>query len=204
MPLHSTPLQSPVKELAKMLIGTFDNSQQAAEDQDFILVQYDNCAVTLQDSPFTADAIAIFAEQTANTPTKSFARRRLMVVHAATVDSSNTEEAAVEVEFYTFKHDDRWAGFAQQHRADQIATSLPVIDAADLDLYECSLFFELQGDRFVGGTVAGGCVHHYAGAERLIIEAQLTARELSVWERWYDGVGQQVAGAVKGPYIYRA
>lgn len=73
-----------------------------------------------------------------------------------------------------------------------------------MGLYECSLFFVPQGDHFVGGTAAEGCVHHYAGAERLIIEAQLRTGELSVWERWYDGVGKQVAGAVKGPYIYRA
>ena len=52
MPLHSAPLQSSVKALAKMLIGTFDNTQQAAEDRDFILVKYDNCAVTLRHSPF--------------------------------------------------------------------------------------------------------------------------------------------------------
>lgn len=176
--------------IGKLLDGKFNNSAQAAQDSEFTLVYYHNCLVKIQDSYFGENYLTIFAQQTANTPLVKFARRRLMHIFP-TLNQQETEVA-----FYTLKEDEQFANFSAQPLEKRI------ISSQDIHEYECSLFFIRQGDIFVGGTPKGGCEHHYRGAEKLIIEAVLSSEKLSVWERWYDRNGKQVAGSRKSPYIY--
>ncbi|ERN41963.1 CpeT/CpcT family (DUF1001) [Rubidibacter lacunae KORDI 51-2] len=177
--------------LSELLIGCFDSSEQAAADPDFALVRYENCALDLVNcTTADADTRYIYAEQTANTPTVQFARRRIMQVRPAANDRQ------LEVAFYTLADESRWASFCSRDGARSLMPE-------DLGPYECSLFFQWLGDRFAGGTPAGGCAHQYRGAARLTIAAELSTTELNVWERWYDASGRQVAGPVSGPYRYK-
>jgi hypothetical protein len=180
-----------IHKIAEFLTGKFDNFSQAASDPRFIPVEYNNCLVEIVDSSFPQDSLSVFAEQIGNTPKISFNRRRLMQIRPS------ADRNMVEVAFYTFKHDDRFAGLGDRH------SSQHTLLAEDIGEYECSLFFAEDDGIYVGGTPEGGCAHHYQGAETLVIQGTLSSEQLAIWERWYDKNGTQMAGSVIGPYIYR-
>lgn len=192
MPAQTTAITpADVRDLAELLLGCFDNAEQAAAiGSEFALVRYNNREVAFATAADDADSRYIFAEQTANTPTVQFARRRIMHVRP----SADGQQA--EIAFYALADEDRWVAECARHKTSTLTLE-------DLGTYECSLFYQRAGDRFVGGTPAGGCRHDYRGAVKLVIEAELSAEELAVWERWYDATGQQVAGPVSGPYRYK-
>jgi hypothetical protein len=183
-------LDPQVRQVAEFLTGKFDNSTQSATDPAFIPVTYNNCQVEIVNSVFPVDSISVFAEQIGTTPQISFARRRLMQVRLY------SDRQLVEVAFYHLNEDDRFADLGEQSR------ELYKLKAEDIGEYECSLFFTGENGIYVGGTPEGGCPHHYQGAETLIIQGNLSSEKLAIWERWYDKNGNQVAGPVKGPYIY--
>lgn len=183
--------QTDIRDLAALLTGCFDNAAQAtaAADSEFTLVRYENCPVTIADRAPDDASEYIFAEQIADTPAVQFARRRIMQVRPS------SDKQCLEIAFYTLAAEERWAGSGKGGAALDLTRQ-------DLGSYECSLFYRRAGDRFVGGTPAGGQPHTYRGAVKLVIAAELSPEELAVWERWYDASGQQVAGPVSGPYRY--
>jgi hypothetical protein len=66
----------------------------------------------------------------------------------------------------------------------------------------CEVNLEWLEDAFVGGTPERSCLTDYNGATYMMSEATITETEVRSWDRGYDGDGQQVWGAVDGPYVF--
>lgn len=67
----------------------------------------------------------------------------------------------------------------------------------------CSIVLRAQADdSFKGATLANECASSLRGASYATSEAEITPTGLRTWDRGYDASGQQVWGAVKGPYEF--
>ena len=55
---------------------------------------------------------------------------------------------------------------------------------------------------FVGSTEGNGCASSLAGASYATSEVLITADGMRTWDRGFDGDGNQVWGATKGPYQF--
>ncbi|MDY6939662.1 MAG: CpcT/CpeT family chromophore lyase [Cyanobacteriota bacterium] len=178
-----------VNAIAQMLNGKFDNAAQVAEDESFLPVRQNNCPVTIENSPFPENTPVLVSEQAANAPTLQFASQRILQIR----------RSDLQLEMASYKlNGDGYADFCDRPETER------VLSAGQIGDPECSIFFEREGDEFVGSTPPGGCPSNFRGSQYLTIDARFSSERLEIWERWYDAEGNQVAGSETETYVYLA
>lgn len=179
-----------VNAVAQLFNGAFDNSAQVAADDTFLPVRFNNCPVIIPNSPFPETTPVLISEQASNAPTLQFASQRLVQIRRS-ADGETIELASYKLE------GEGWADFCDRPLEER------QIQANAIGSAECTIIFKPKDEAFVGVTPPGGCPSQFRGSETVTIDARFSQDSLEMWERWYDGAGNQVAGSQTGAYLYR-
>ncbi|MGB5900457.1 MAG: CpcT/CpeT family chromophore lyase [Geitlerinemataceae cyanobacterium] len=180
-----------VNAVAQFFNGAFDNSAQVAEDETFLPVRFNNCPAIVTDSPFPETTPILVSEQASNAPTLQFASQRLVQIRRS-ADGARIELASYKLE------GEGWADFCDRPPEDRLVAAEAIGNA------ECTIVFTPDGDEgFIGSTPPGGCSSNFRGSAAVTIDARFSRDGLEMWERWFDGSGNQVAGSQTGAYLYR-
>jgi CpeT/CpcT family (DUF1001) len=179
-----------VNAVAQLFNGAFDNSAQVAEDDTFLPVRYHNCPVIVLNSAFPETTPILLSEQASNAPTLQFASQRLVKIRRS------VDGGAIELASYKLRGEE-WANFCDRQPEER------QIEAGAIGDAECTIILRPEEGEFIGSTPPGGCASRFRGSEAMTIEARFSQDGLEIWERWYDGAGNQVAGSETNAYWYR-
>lgn len=179
-----------VNAIAQLFNGAFDNAEQAAADSSFLPVRLHNCPAAISDSPFPETTPILVSEQASNSPELQFASQRLVQFRRS------GESGAIELASYKLEGEG-WDNFCHRPLEER------QIPAAAIGNAECTIVFRFEEGIFIGSTPEGGCPSNFRGSEAVTIDARFSRDGLDLWERWYDGEGNQVAGSQTGAYLYR-
>lgn len=184
------PLPSPnAKAAAVMLVGSYDNAQQAAADA--------NCpSLVLHICPIWTDRIDglwVYVEQaTADKPETPYRQRVYQIV-------DGNEALAVDCRLYELPDNPlQFAGAWKEHAAlNQVSPYLLLPRAG------CTITLNRSADGdWVGATQPQQCLTDYKGAAYTTSAVTLTSKELRSWDRGFDDKGTQVWGSTTGPTIF--
>jgi CpeT protein len=174
--------------LASWLAGEFDSADQAATDGAYYAISMRLCPVEVP----ALGARVLYIEQATMDALDEPYRQRLYVVESVSADvavsrvyeatRSSTESALV--------------GLCEDPAAARI-------DAADFALRGgCDVVLTWDGARFTGGTEGEDCESSLGGAAYATSAVTLTPEALTSWDQGWDDQGEQVWGAVDGPYVF--
>jgi len=182
------PLEPVAPQLALWLAGIFDSAAPAARDRRYWDVQVSACFVTVQglDRPDV-----LYVEQAMKDSLDAPYRQRLYIVEPEDPPHLRAVSRVFEV-----RGAERLVGAC----GDPFSVR---IDVADLTARSgCDVHVEWTGDRFVGGTVGHECGSTLNGASYATSEAEIRADGFTSWDRGFTADGEQVWGAVAGPYEF--
>jgi hypothetical protein len=179
-----------VEAVAARLQGEFSNAEQvAAQPLDFSQIEYSMCPIEISGLEISTAARLRFAEQTIFLPNRLIKRYALYIVEPI------VEGGVAAVQSAVFTTTDGLAGMCGKPFADR------VVDASVVKLVaDCRIPYRNLEGNYVGET---SCSSTFQGSARLQIHETLLSDQIQVWERWFDSLGNQVAGSKVGPYIYR-
>ncbi len=176
--------------LVECMAGTFSSSAQSQSDPDNYF------EIRLVVTPIwidRSDAHWLYIEQAA---AESLDRPYRQRVYRITQQPDGTFQSDI----YTlpgnpFTYAGAWRG----------PGPLMNMSPTDLELPErCSIVLELVGpDELIGSTIGDGCVSTLRGASYATSEVRITPNTQESWDRGFDVAGNQVWGAVPGPYIFQ-
>lgn len=181
-----------VSTVRDYLVGSFDSSQQAAEDPEYrvIVLHMAECWKSRTDGPW------IYVEQAmAEKPEAPYRQRvyKLDALPDGKVRSNVYELPGPPEEVAKL--------FAGEWKKPQ-----PLADISPEDLIErdgCAILLTRQPDgSFVGSTGPMSCPSTLRGAAYATSEVTMTQTILRSWDRGFNKNGNQVWGATKGAYVF--
>lgn len=184
--------RSDVSTVRDYLVGSFDSSQQAAEDPEYrtIVLHMAECWKSRADGPW------LYVEQAMAEKPETPYRQRVYKLVAL-------PEGKVRSDVYELPGppDEVARLFAGEWKKPQ---PLPDISPDDLLARDgCSIVLTRQPDgSFVGSTGAMSCPSTLRGAAYATSEVTMTQTVLRSWDRGFNKNGNQVWGAIKGAYIF--
>ncbi|MFN4907905.1 MAG: chromophore lyase CpcT/CpeT [Bacteroidota bacterium] len=175
-----------IDTLAMWLTGSFSSQKHSEIDS-----AYHNVVLNMQ--PFwkqRTDGVWIIVEQAmAATPDAPYRQRVYRVLRV--------EENMIEIEIYTWKDPKRVVG------AWRDVTGLDDLSPSDLVRRRgCEVYLQRDEVKFLGSTHGTACSSDIRGASYATSEVQISANVISSWDRGFTSAGEQVWGAVKGPYYF--
>ena len=188
-PRGSGPIDNDVKRLARWMTGTFDSSQQAADDDRYFNIRL----VMLPIWTDRSDGRWLYVEQAADGSLDEPYRQRVYRLHGA-------GRGVVWSDVYTLPGDP--LAFANFWRTGD--DPFQQITPEDLTLRRgCSIrLTPADADHYAGETIGEGCESTLRGANYATSEVFIGADVLWSWDRGWNDQGQQVWGATAGPYIF--
>lgn len=184
--------RSDVSTVREYLVGSFDSSQQAAEDPEYrvIVLHMADCWKSRTDGPW------IYVEQAmAEKPEAPYRQRvyKLVALPEGKVRSDVYELPGPPEEVAKL--------FAGEWKKPQ-----PLADISPDDLIArdgCSILLTRQPDgSFVGSTGPMSCPSTLRGAAYATSDVTMTQTVLRSWDRGFNKNGNQVWGATKGAYMF--
>jgi hypothetical protein len=173
-------------EVYELLSGTFDSTEQASSDPRFYAISMQMCAV---DVPVVGTHVLYVERATFRDLMKPFRQ------HFYSIE---TIENGVALNVYSID---------PQIEPELVGTcDVPngiTINPDRLKKREgCTIWLELDGEGYSGGTVGDDCDSTVSGAAYDSTQMVLEKERIEVWERGWDRQNNQVWGSVKGPYIF--
>lgn len=174
--------------LADWLVGDFDSADQAKADPQYYAISMRLCPVDLP----ALGARVLYIEQATVDDLASPYRQRLYVVDAVSEDMAVSRV----YEARSPSQEAELVGLCE----DPAAVTL---DADAFDLREgCDVVLAWDGVAFNGGTEGEECGSSLGGASYATSVVTLAGDALMSWDQGWDADGQQVWGAVAGPYEF--
>ena len=171
--------------LAEQLTGSFDSSEQAASNSSYYSVSLKTCPV---DAPELGD-IVLYVEQAMVTDLDSPYRQRLYVIE-------NLDDDKVQSVIYSVNNEEAFVGLCDQ---EEVVT----FTASDASLREgCEVILRWNGDGFEGQTEGSRCSSSLNGASFATSIVTTTPDTITSWDQGWSSTGNQVWGAVDGPYLF--
>lgn len=174
--------------LAGWLAGDFDSAEQAASDPSYYAISMRLCAVSV---PELGERV-LYIEQASIDDLDAPYRQRLYVVDRVSDDVAvsrvyEADRSSIEAGL---------VGLCDDPAAAEL-------DADDFDLREgCDVVMAWDGSAFTGGTEGEGCASSLGGASYATSAVTLERDALTSWDQGWDADGDQVWGAVDGPYAF--
>lgn len=172
--------------LVSWISGSFSSAAQASSDSDYF-------DLSLSLTPIwsnSGDGYWFYVEQ-------SLAGEQVQPYRQQVYRVDRVAAGLFEIELYAIPDPDRFVGAASQEEP------LADISAADLIRRDgCSILLRHIGQTFVGSTLTRLCPSKINNAEFATSEVTLTSTGFTSWDRGFSSDGEQVWGAVEGPYLF--
>lgn len=182
------PTFDAVGTLEQNLVGVFDSEQQSIDDPQYYAIQLITCPV---EAPELGDHV-VYVEQAVMENADQPYRQRLYVLGGD--DTSETATTTV----YALVDPTAAIGLCDDD-------ALTTFAEADVTLRNgCGVVMEWDADEeaFIGGTADDSCESTMNGASYATAEVWIGADRITSWDRGFDADGEQVWGAVAGPYEF--
>jgi hypothetical protein len=176
-----------VDRLADWLSGSFDSSEQAARDPDFLDISLHSCRVW----PSRSDGRWVYVEQArSDAPDRPYRQRMYRVRFDA--------DGRLISEVFAFPE-----GMRPSAGSWRDPTTLDrIVPDLLLPREGCTVHLAWTNDRFVGGTEGEGCESTLAGAAYATSEVVIDADRITSWDRGFAADGSQVWGSEAGAYEF--
>ncbi|MEL7450386.1 MAG: chromophore lyase CpcT/CpeT [Pseudomonadota bacterium] len=174
-------------KLLALMSGSFSSAQQAQDDESYFDIRLEMVPIWTgrDDGPW------LYVEQAAASRLDEPYRQR---VYRLSVDEAGRYVSTV----YEFPNAPDHAGAWKEAR--------PLANLSPADLTErtgCAVYLDAGADGFSGSTRESECLSSLRGATYATSEVDISADMIRSWDRGFDGDGNQVWGAEKGPYLFR-
>ena len=174
-------------ELEAQLSGYFTSEAQSQENPAYYNIQLRTCAV---DAPELGDHV-LYVEQAQTAAPEDPYRQRLYVL-----DIIDEAEQTVQSTIYSLKNNSWAVGLCTDERE-------AIYGLDDITLREgCEVILQWNGTGFSGSTVGENCESTLSGASYATSEVTTTPNEIRSWDQGFNAEGEQVWGAVEGPYLF--
>jgi hypothetical protein len=176
-----------IEQLRNYMTGTFNSEEQSIQDTNYFNIHLNMVPIWENN----ADTVWLYVEQAASWSLEKPYRQR---VYRLTYNNDGSIESAV----FTFDKPLRFTGVWKEDK--------PLSELSPDSLMEregCSLILKKMGNAFVGSTVDQNCSSELRGASYVTSEVRIEENVLTSWDRGFDSEGNQVWGAVQGPYIFK-
>lgn len=188
--LSASPLRAAGDEdldsLVKWLSGSFSSQRQSAVDTAYFHVDLHMGRIWND----RTDGIWMIVEQAMAKSPQAPYRQRVYNI-------KRVEENMIELIVYAWKDPKRVIGGWKD------ASLVADLSPADLTLRRgCEVYLQRDEFKFLGGTHGTACSSDIRGASYATSEVQIADKIIASWDRGYAATGDQVWGAVKGPYYF--
>ena len=174
------------KQLAEWMTGSYNSYLQSVQDESYY-------NITLEMHPIwegRTDGKWLYVEQAVAAVKHRPYRQRVYHIHPL-------KDGKFESKVYTLPTPEKYMGKYKDPSA------FDAISPDSLSLREgCSIVLTRQGNMFVGETGDKTCESSLRGASYATSKVFINAKRLKSWDQGFDDKGEQVWGAVKGPYIF--
>ncbi len=174
--------------LADWLSGVMDSSAQAEQDEQYFNIRLAATPIW----PDREDGIWLYLEQASATDLRHPYRQRIYHLH-------ESERGQFVSDVYTLPDPDTAIG--SWRNPDVLEEYGP----DDLQLRAgCSVYLRREDAlHFAGATRGRECSSDLNGADYATSEVVVTAQGIDSWDRGFNAQGEQVWGALNGPYQFR-
>lgn len=172
------------ERLARLLTGTFDSAAQAQQDPSYFAVSLKVCPIPL--AAFGAHVLYVEQALVGSAPY----RQRMYVI-----EPGADEAEAVSV-VYELADPGSVVGLCDGTASGTVGLADPIARPG------CEVRVTWDGTSFSGGTTGQGCSSDLNGASYATSEVVIHEAGVSSWDRGFDASGNQVWGAVDGPYRF--
>jgi len=173
--------------LARFLTGEFDSEAQSQQNWSYYAVSLVMCPV---DVPDLGEHVLYVEQAIMDTPDQPY-RQRLYVVEPDPDDENVAVSQVWELN----------SPAAAVHLCDDPG-SLPLTAADAFERTGCATYMAWIDDHFEGGTREQECESSLSGASYATSQVTIFEDRLESWDQGYNAAGQQVWGAVDGPYVF--
>lgn len=190
LPTGDAPGRDPASEVSAILIGEFNSADQAQADEAYYPIALRHVAIweDRTDGPW------LYVEQALQQKPEAPYRQRIYHL----VNTTSGASVTVRSDIYALPGDPLVYAGAKAARFDQLTPE------ELLPRTGCSVHLtRITADRYAGSTEGNGCTSSLRGAAYATSEMSLESALLATWDRGYDAQGEQVWGAVNGPYLFR-
>jgi CpeT protein len=176
-----------LEKLKSWMTGSFSSQEQSVADTNYFDIRLE----MIQIWENRKDGVWLYVEQAVAWSLDKPYRQR---VYHLTKNVDGSFSSGV----YSFDNPLRFAGVWKENQ--------PLVELTLDSLIErtgCSIILELKEGIFEGSTVEKRCTSQLRGASYATSEVRIEEEYLTSWDRGFDKNGNQVWGAVSGPYIFK-
>ena len=176
-----------VGTLEQNLVGVFDSEQQSIDDPQYFAIQLITCPVH---APELGERVVYVEQAVMDTPDQPY-RQRLYVL------DGDDDAATATTTVFALAEPTAAVGLCDG--------ALATFTEDDVSLRAgCGVSMDWDDDEraFVGGTADTSCTSTMNGASYATAEVWIGADRITSWDRGFDADGEQVWGAVAGPYEF--
>lgn len=172
--------------LVKWLSGSFSSQRQSTVDTAYFNVDLHMNRIWND----RTDGVWMIVEQAMATSPQAPYRQRVYNI-------KRVEENMIELVVYAWKDPKPVVGGWKD------ASLVGSLRPSDLTLRRgCEVYLQRDEFKFLGGTHGTACSSDIRGASYATSEVQIADKIIASWDRGYSAKGDQVWGAVKGPYYF--
>lgn len=176
--------------LKSRLLKVYDSSNQSLFQPDYFDVTIKHCEVNVTNVPKSeSSSIFMLVEQAISTFVDRPYRIRFVKLK---YDQATDTYLSVNFEP---ENPRQWSGTCY---SDEVTT----VDYQQFSDAKCTIELKKIGDDFVGSTPEQGCKSEFNGATVFRSRTTISDGKILSWDQGFDDFGNQVWGAVKGPYQF--
>lgn len=180
-----------LERLADWMTGSFDSKEQSQLDSSYLNIHLEMVRIW----PENKEGIWLYVEQAASWALEKPYRQR--VYHLKNIGCGK-EDNLFESKVYTLEKPLRFAGVWKEDN--------PLHQLNPDSLTEktgCSIFMTYDECEYVGSTNEMDCKSEFRGASYATSQVNIQKYLLKSWDQGFNEKGEQVWGAVKGPYLFK-
>jgi CpeT protein len=187
LPSHEGPGFDAVGTLERNLVGVFDSERQSIDDPRFFAIQLVTCPVH---APELGEDV-VYVEQAVLDDVAAPYRQRLY-----RLDGDGYAKTATTT-VYALVDPAAAVGLCDREMETFVADEVTLRSGCGV-----LLDWDAEEEAFVGGTADASCESTMNGASFATAQVWIGADRITSWDRGFDAHGEQVWGAVAGPYEF--
>ena len=186
---------NPLNEITDRLTHLYDSSEQSLYQPDYFDVTLNHCEVEVSGAPESESVNKFFVLEQAI----SVRQDRPYRVRLIKLEYDNDTDTIISKNFEP-SDTAQFVGACSRAKKN---TDKIVVSFTEFSDPKCIVTMKKQGELYVGGTSKQGCLSTHSGASTFSSEVTIGTDYISSWDRGWDSNGNQVWGAVKGPYVFK-